>query len=70
MILASEPVRYTSSSIRLGQIEQQKIDVQEHAIKEAERKVILDRASKILEQSDDKVKAFRGALMMSDVIEV
>jgi hypothetical protein len=57
--------------LRLEAIEraQQAIDREEEAYQEAQRRVVLDRANRLLWQENDKVKQFHGGLLHAAVIK-
>lgn len=51
------------------ELEQQVIDEEEAKYQEAQRRVVLDRANRLLWQDTDKVKNFHGGLLLASVLK-
>lgn len=51
------------------EFEQQKIDLEECSYQEAQRRVVLDRANRLLWQDTDRVKNFHGGLLLASVLK-
>jgi hypothetical protein len=51
------------------ELAQQRIDAEESDYQEAQRRVVLDRANRLLWQGTDKVKNFHGGLLLASVLK-
>ena len=52
------------------QLEKRKIDEEEYKYQEAQKKVVVERAKKILFENQDRVKSLNSALLISDTLKV
>jgi hypothetical protein len=62
--------KYVSDFFLHGQAAQRLVDEQERQFKEAQRQQIIERAQKIIAESDDGVKQFKSSLMLADAVKV